>query len=107
MTCFRFFLPALFVLSAVGQSQNAADPSHITKDVVQAILGASLGQGRPVMHLERFTADSKETSCSVPLIEMEIPKGVFVIAQVPPPNGTSDKMLVVKGLPACPSGTVR
>ena len=107
----KFFLPALFVLSAFGQSaQNAVDPSHITKEVVQAILGNSLGQGKPVMNLMTFTANGpkEDSACSVPLVEVQILKDTnFVIAQVPPPSDFRDNMPVAKGLPACPTGTAR
>jgi len=108
MAGLRFFLPALFVVSAFAQtSQNAVDPSHITKEAVQAILGASLGQSKPVMNLMTFTANGPNdaSSCSVPLVEVQIPKDTnFVIAQVHPPSGFSDNMPVAKGLPACPTG---
>jgi hypothetical protein len=108
MAGLRFFLPALFVLSAFGQSyQNAVDPSRITKEAVQAILGASLGQSKPVMNLMTFKADGPKdaSSCSVPLIEVQISKDTnFVIAQVPPPSDFRDNMPVAKGLPACPAG---
>ncbi len=111
MTCLRFFLPGFFVLSAFAQtSQNAVDPSHITKEAVQAILGASLDQSKPVMNLMTFTANGPKdaSSCSVPLVEVQIPKDTnFVIAQVHPPSGFSDTMPVAKGLPACPPGTGR
>jgi len=108
MTCLRFFLPGFLVLSAFGQSpQNAADPRRITKEAVQSILRASLGQGTlPVTYFDRFTGGVKETACSVPLIEMKVPKDVnFTMLQMPPPEGFSDKMPVAQGLPACPTGT--
>jgi hypothetical protein len=112
MAGLRFFLPALlFVVSAFGQSpQNAVDPSRITKEAVQAILGNNLGQTRPVLNLQQFTVNGpKEASaCSVPLVEVQIPKDTnFVIAQVPPPSDFRDNMPVAKGLPACPTGTGR
>lgn len=107
MTCLRFFLPGFFVLSAFGQSpQNAVDPTRFTKEAVQAILGVSLGQGKPpVVYLERFTGAVTETSCSAPLIEMKVPEGVnFTMARVPPPEGFSDNMPAARGLPACAAG---
>ncbi len=110
MTCLRFFLPAVFVLSAFGQSpQNAVDPTRITKEAVQAILGNNLGQGKlPVVHLERFTGAVKESACSVPLIEMKVPKDVnFTMMQVPPSEGFRDNMRAARGLPACSAGTDR
>jgi hypothetical protein len=121
MSRLRFFLPALFVLSAFGQTpQNAVDPYRITKKAVQAILGANLGatnlgatspgEIRPGMnYLAPLPVNvPRETSCSVPLIEMKIPKDVdFVMAQVAPPDGTRDNMPVVHGLPACPTGAGR
>ena len=116
MTCLRFFLPGLFALSAFGQSpQNAVDPSRITKEAVQTILGNNLGQTKPrptgqgMNYLAPLSVNiPREASCSVALIEMEIPKGVnFLIEQVHPSNGTSDNMPVAKGLPACSTGTGR
>jgi hypothetical protein len=104
------FLVAFFVVSAFGQSpQNAVDPTRITREAVQAILGASLGQGMPVSNVMRFSVDGlRESSCSVPLIEVQIPKDTeFVIAQVRPPGNFSDKMPVAHGLPACPTGDSR
>jgi hypothetical protein len=107
MTCLRFFLPAVFVLSAFGQSpQNAVDPTRLTNKVVKTILDVSLGQGTlPVTYLERATGRVKETACSVPLIEMKVPKDVnFTMAHVPPPQGFNDNMPVAQGLPACSAG---
>jgi hypothetical protein len=113
MSKVRFLLPGFLVLGAFGQSsQNAADPSHITKEVVQAILGNNLGQTRPTPTVPRMNYLAplmanvpKETRCSVPLIEMNVPNGVnFTMAQVPPPQGFSDNMPVAQGLPACPTG---
>jgi hypothetical protein len=85
------------------------DPTRITKEAVQAILGASLGQRMPVSNLMRFSVDGqRETSCSVPLIEVQIPKDTnFVITQVPPPSNFTDNKPVAHGLPACPTGTSR
>ena len=107
MSHLRFLLPCLFVLTAFGETpQNAVDPSHITKEAVQAILGASLGQSKPGAAYEHLIVANvpMETACSVPLVEMKIPKGVdFAIAQVPPPSEFHDNMPVAKGLPACPT----
>jgi hypothetical protein len=106
MTCLRFFLPGFFALSAFSQSpQNAVDTTRVTKEAVQAILGASLGQGTlPVVRLGRFTGAVDESACSVPLIEMKVPKDVnFTMAQVPPPQAFSDDMAVAHGLPPCPA----
>ena len=106
MTCSRFFLPGLFVLSAFGQSaQNAVDPTRISKEVVQAILGNNLGQTKPVIPLQQFTAKGTMafSECSVPLVEMKVPKETkFAIAQVPPPADFRDNMPVAKGFPVCP-----
>jgi hypothetical protein len=109
MAGLRFFLPALFVVSACGQSpQNAVDPMRIAQKAARAILSASFGQAGPVVHTERFSAATIETSCSVPLIEMKVSKDInFTMAQVPPPEGFSDNMPVAHGLPACPPGTGR
>jgi hypothetical protein len=65
-----------------------------------------LGQGElPVVHLERFSGGVKEASCSVPLLEMKVPKGVnFTMTQVPPAEGFSDNMPVARGLAACAAG---
>ena len=113
MTCLRFFLPGFFVLSAFGQSpQNAVDPTRIIKEAVQAILGNNLGQTRPTPTVPRMNylatlmaTVPRETQCSVPLIEMKVPKDVnFTMAQVPPPERFSDNMPVARGLPACPAG---
>jgi hypothetical protein len=104
------FLFAFFVVSAFGQSaQNAVDPARITKEAVQAILGASLGQGVPVLNLMHFSVNGlRETSCSVPLIEVQIPKDTnFVITQVAPPGDFRDNMPVAHGLAACPGATGR
>jgi hypothetical protein len=107
MTCFRFFLPGFFVLSAFGQTaQNAVDPTRISKQIVKLILNASLVPTKPVMNLQQFTANGPQatSSCSVPLVEVKIPKDVeFVITQVPPPGDFRDNMPVAKGLPACPT----
>lgn len=114
MSKVRFLLPGFLVLGAFGQSpQNAVDPTRITKEAVQAILGNNLGQTRPTPTVPRMNylaplmaSVPKETQCSVPLIEMEIPKGVnFVISQVPPSEGFSDNMAVARGLAACAGGT--
>jgi hypothetical protein len=103
------FLFAFFVVSAFGQSsQNAVDPTRITKEAVQAVLGASLGQSMPVSNLMPFSEWQRENSCSVPLIEVRIPKDTnFVITQVPPPGDFRDNMLVAHGLPACPTRASR
>ncbi|HEV8037936.1 MAG TPA: hypothetical protein VGP62_03665 [Bryobacteraceae bacterium] len=112
MTCFRFFLPGLFVLSAFGQSsQNAIDPTRLSKEAVQAILANNLGQTKPgmtapgVFYLAPLSVNlPKETSCSVPLVEMKVPKDTkFEIAQAAPPAGFRDNMPVAKGLPVCPT----
>ena len=107
MTCLRFFVPGFLALGAFGQSpQNAVDPTRITKEAVQAIVSASLGQGTlPVTYFDRFTGGVKETSCSVPLIEMKVPKDVnFTMKQVPPPQGFGDNMPVARGLSVCAVG---
>jgi hypothetical protein len=106
------FLLAFFVLSAFGQSsENAVDPTRISKEVVQAILGASLGQGKPtVAAYENLVVLGPEaaSACSVPLIEAQIPKDVtFTIAQVPPPDRFRDNMPVAHWFPACPTGAGR
>ncbi len=107
------FLLAFFALSAFGQSPgNAVDPTRISKEAVQAILGASLGQNRPAAAYEHLVVlhDVQEwtSSCSVPLAAMEIPKDVnFVITQVAPPGDFKDNMPVAHGLPACPAGPGR
>jgi hypothetical protein len=107
------FLLAFFVLSAFGQSsQNAVDPTRITKEAARAILGNNLGQSRPALivpgasYIAPLSADAfKETSCSVPLVEMKIPKDVnFAIGQVPAPSDFRDNMPVAHGLPPCPTG---
>jgi hypothetical protein len=100
------FLLGFFVLSAFGQSsQNAVDPTRITKEIVQAILGASLGQSKPAAPFEHLVVLGPETSaCSVPLLEAQIPKDVtFTITQVPPPSDFRDNMPVAHGLAACPA----
>jgi len=107
------FLLASFAVSAFGQSSgNAVDPTRISKEAVQAILGASLGQNRPVAAFEHLVVlhDGIEeiSACSVPLIEAKIPEGItFVITQVAPPDGFRDNIPVAHGFPACPSGTGR
>ena len=100
------FLLAFFVVSAFGQSsENAVDPTRISKQVVQAILGASLGQGKPTAaayeNLLVFGSEAA-SGCSVPLVEAQIPKDTnFTIAQAPPPSDFRDNMPVAHGLPAC------
>src|SRR5580700_506853 len=101
------FLLAVFVLSAFGQSsQNAVDPTRITKETVQAILGASLGQGKPTAATyENLVVLGPEvaSACSVPLVEAQIPKDVtFTMVQVPPPDGFRDNMPVAHGFSVCP-----
>jgi hypothetical protein len=107
MSHLRFLLPCFFVLTAFGETpQNAVDPTRISKEAVQAILGASLGQSKPGAAYEHLIVGNvpMETACSVPLVEMKIPTGVdFAIAQVPPPSDFHDNMPVAKGLPACPT----
>jgi hypothetical protein len=103
-----FFLPSFFVLSAFGQtSQNAVDPSHISKEAIQAIVRAAMSQTKPTVNVMVLPDNGPMTasSCSVPLVEMKIPKDIdFVIAQAAPPSGFSGNMPVAKGLLACPTG---
>jgi hypothetical protein len=93
---------------AFGQSsQNAVDPTRITKEAVQAILGASLCQSNPAAAYEHLVILGPEpaSACSIPLIEAQIPKDVtFTITQVPPASDFRDNMPVAHGLPACPTG---
>jgi hypothetical protein len=101
------FLLAVFVLSAFGQSsENAVDPTRITKETVQAILGASLGQGKPTAAAyENLVVLGTEvaSACSVPLVEVQIPKDVtFTMVQVAPSDGFRDNMPVAHGFPVCP-----
>jgi hypothetical protein len=102
------FLLAVFVLSAFGQSsQNAVDPTRIAKETVQAILGASLGQGKPTgAAYENLVVVGPEaaSACSVPLVEARIPKDVtLTIAQVHAPSDFRDNIPVAHGFPACPA----
>jgi hypothetical protein len=102
------FLVAFSVITAFGQSsQNAVDPTRITKEAVQAILGNNLGQTKAVPRVNSLAplVANVPAQCSVPLVEMEIPKGnSFVITQVPPPGDFRDNMPMAHGLPACPTG---
>lgn len=101
------FLLTFFALSAFGQSsQNAVDPTRITKEAVQAILGASLGQSKPAAAYDHLVIRGPEaaSSCSVPLLEAQIPKDTtFTIVQVPPPINFRDNMPAAHGAQACPT----
>ncbi|HEV2687480.1 MAG TPA: hypothetical protein VGV35_02970 [Bryobacteraceae bacterium] len=128
----RFFLPGLLALTAFGQTpQNAAPrPDLNIQDAFRARFGNGLDArshgmafvaptqgmffGAPLSN-DGASPDSffsapppanvrKGTSCSVPLIEMKIPKGVnFAITPVPPPQGFHSDMPVTQGLAACPA----
>jgi len=60
---------------------------------------------KAVPNLQIFAASGPQmtSECSVPLVEMKVPKDTkFEIAQVPPPADFRDNMPVAKGLPVCP-----
>jgi len=102
---FRFLLPVAFAATLCGQTtQNAVDPQHVIAQAVRALQNGKW-QAPASYEIAPGAVDLFETNrqCSVPLLQVEIPKDVnFTSARTSPPQEFHDTMPVAKAMPACP-----
>jgi hypothetical protein len=101
----RLLLVLPFLIVLPGYAQNAAQPDRVIQQAVASIARAALDATAP-----RIAVPSKLSSnapkatpyCSVPLLEMGIPKNHdFVMKALPPPVGFRDNMPIGQTLPPC------